>query len=117
MDGGGGPALELAGTFTCYAYCPCVQCCGEWSGLNLTASVTTPEEGRTIAADPSILPMGTVLYIDGHRYVVEDTGSGITGYKLDLYMESHEAALLFGVQEVQVWIETPERPHRSRGYL
>jgi len=40
----------------------------------------------TIAADPKILPMGSILYIPGYGYaVVADTGSAIKGRKIDLY--------------------------------
>lgn len=51
--------LELIGTFTATAYCPCVKCCGIWSEdhpsrgedyVQKTHAGTIPEEGRTIAA-------------------------------------------------------------------
>ena len=43
----------------------------------------------TIAADTSIFPIGTILFIPGYGYgVVADTGSAIKGYKLDLYYNS-----------------------------
>jgi 3D (Asp-Asp-Asp) domain-containing protein len=43
----------------------------------------------TIAADISIFPLGTILYIPGYGYgVVADTGSAIKGYKIDLYYET-----------------------------
>lgn len=43
----------------------------------------------TIAADPSIFPIGTLLYIPGYGYgVVADTGSAIKGYKIDLYFDT-----------------------------
>ncbi|MBR1865572.1 MAG: SH3 domain-containing protein, partial [Lachnospiraceae bacterium] len=42
---------ECLGTFTITAYCGCSECSG---GHNVTASGTTPTEGRTIAADTSI---------------------------------------------------------------
>ena len=97
------PELVSLGTFTVYSYCPCAYCCGQWSG-GPTASGTMPEEGRTIAADWGVLPAGTEIYLDGIGWrTVEDTGSGITGDKLDLYMGSHEAALEFGVREIEVW--------------
>ena len=99
------PELISMGTFTCYAYCSCPRCCGQWSG-GPTKSATMPEEGRTVAADWSILPSGTEVYIDGVGWrTVEDTGSGITGDKLDIYMESHESALAWGAREMEVFIK------------
>lgn len=99
------PELESLGTYTLYAYCPCPKCCGQWSG-GLTASGTVPEEGRTVAADWDVLPAGTEIYIEGVGWrVVEDTGAGIDGQALDVYMASHGAALDFGVQEMEVYHE------------
>ncbi len=56
-----------------------------------TATGTTCSEGRTLAADWSIFPAGTTLYLpndplggDGY-YTVEDRGSGVTGNHLDLF--------------------------------
>ena len=89
------PELESLGTYTLYAYCPCPKCCGQWSG-GLTASGTV--------ADWDVLPAGTELYIEGVGWrVVEDTGAGIDGQALDIYMDSHEDALRFGVQTAEVW--------------
>jgi 3D (Asp-Asp-Asp) domain-containing protein len=43
----------------------------------------------TIAADPKLFPIGTVLYIPGYGYgVVADTGSRIKGRRIDLYFPS-----------------------------
>lgn len=40
----------------------------------------------TIAADPKVLPLGSILYVPGYGYaVVADTGSAIKGHKVDLY--------------------------------
>lgn len=40
----------------------------------------------TIAADPKVLPMGSILYVPDYGYaVVADTGSAIKGRKIDLY--------------------------------
>jgi 3D (Asp-Asp-Asp) domain-containing protein len=45
----------------------------------------------TIAADPKVFPIGTVLYIPGYGYgVVADTGSAIKGRKIDLYFETRQ---------------------------
>lgn len=98
------PDLVSIGTFTVYAYCPCEKCCGQWSG-GPTASGVMPEEGRTVAADWDVLPAGTEIYIEGvGRRTVEDTGSGITGNTLDLYMDRHQEALEWGVQEIEVFV-------------
>jgi 3D (Asp-Asp-Asp) domain-containing protein len=56
-----------------------------------TATGTTCSEGRTCAADWSVFPAGTTLYLpndplggDGY-YTVEDRGSGVRGSHLDLF--------------------------------
>lgn len=106
--------LELIGTFTATAYCPCVKCCGIWSAehpsrdadyVQRTSSGTIPEEGRTIAADWSVLPEGSEVIIDGHTYIVEDRGGAVKGNSIDIFFESHEAAVEFGVQEVELYRE------------
>ncbi|MBR3462583.1 MAG: hypothetical protein IKH20_07900 [Clostridiales bacterium] len=61
-----------------------------------TATGTTCVEGQTCAADWSIYPAGTVIYIandplggDGY-YTVEDKGGGVKGYHIDIYAEDGE---------------------------
>jgi 3D (Asp-Asp-Asp) domain-containing protein len=45
----------------------------------------------TIAADPSVFPLGTVLFIPGYGYgVVADTGGAIKGNRIDLYFETKD---------------------------
>lgn len=104
--------LDFIGTFKSTAYCPCVECCGIWSAdhpdrgddyVQRTKSGTIPEEGRTIAADWSVLPEGSEVIICGHPYVVEDTGGAIKGNRIDIYFETHEEALEYGVQDVDLY--------------
>lgn len=103
-----GPELVSLGVFRIYAYCPCERCCGQWSG-GPTASGVMPEEGRTVAADWDVLPVGTEVYIEGVGWrTVEDTGSGITGHTLDLYMDSHQDALEWGIKEIEVFTTAPK---------
>lgn len=92
------------GEFKLTAYCACSTCCGQWAG-SPTASGTTPRANHTIAVDTSVIPFGTEVVINGETYVAEDTGSAINGYKIDVYMTSHEAALKFGVQYAEVFVE------------
>lgn len=91
-------------TFTVTAYCPCKKCCGAYAN-GYTATGAKATQGVTVAADPAVLPMGTEIQIDGHTYTVQDTGGAIKGNRLDLYFDSHEDALQWGVQEKMVqWV-------------
>lgn len=93
------PQRKYLGTYTIYAYCPCVKCCGKTNGI--TASGTVATEGRTVA---STLPFGTKLYIDGiGERIVEDRGGGIGTGKIDIFMSDHETALKFGVRKLDVY--------------
>ena len=73
--------------------------------MQRTSSGTVPEEGRTIAADWDVLPEGSEVILNGHTYIVEDTGSALKGNAIDIFFESHEAAAAFGVQEVELYRE------------
>lgn len=91
------------GVFKLTAYCACEKCCGEYAD-GITATGTTATEGRTIAVDPTIIPYGTRVIINGHEYVAEDCGGGIKGDRIDVFFASHEDALLFGVGEAEVFV-------------
>lgn len=92
------------GEFVITYYCPESCCCGEYAD-GITASGTQATAGRTIAADPDVLPMGSVVIIDGHTYTVEDVGGAIKGKRIDIFMDSHEEALQAGVRTVEVFEE------------
>ncbi|WP_461883784.1 NlpC/P60 family protein [Fusicatenibacter sp.] len=88
------------GKFKMTAYCNCEICCGRWAG-GPTASGKMPVQGRTVAT--GVLPFGTRLKIGGQSFVVEDRG---TPYgHIDIYMDSHEEALNFGVRYLDVYRE------------
>lgn len=106
--------IEL-GEFKTTAYCTCVKCCGIWSQdhpsrvgtdyVQKTASGTIPTAGRTVAVDTDVIPFGTVLIIDGHEYVAEDTGGAVNGNVIDIYFDSHESACEYGVQYKTIYIK------------
>lgn len=104
MDG-----LIYLGQFKCYAYCPCKKCCGKSPGspsYGITATGTTATHGRTIAVDPRQIPLGSDVYIDGYGwFVAEDTGGGINGNKIDMFYDSHQAAIEHGVKTVSVYVK------------
>ena len=88
------------GVFHITHYCPCMECCGKTDGI--TASGTKAKEGRTIAVDPDIIPLGTEVEINGHTYIAEDIGGAIDGNRIDVYVESHERAWELGVYDAEV---------------
>lgn len=60
----------------------------------------------TIAADPKVFPLGTILFIPGYGFgVVADTGSAIKGYKLDLYFQTKAQVYReWGKRKVHVYV-------------
>ena len=80
-------------------FCNCARCCGRWAG-SPTASGAWPEEGRTVAVDPSVIPLGSEVLINGHVYIAEDTG--VSGYWVDIFCESHSEALQRGMYTTEV---------------
>ncbi len=60
----------------------------------------------TIAADPAVFPIGTVLWIPGYGYgVVADTGSAIKGNRLDLFYNTvDEVYKKWGKKNIDVYI-------------
>ena len=100
------PATEepvSLGEFKIYHYCACKACCGKTNGITATGTVATA--GRTIAVDPEVIPLGSVVVIDGHEYIAEDTGGAIKGKKIDMFCESHEEALQRGVITKEVFLK------------
>ena len=96
--------LENLGQFKLTAYCACKQCCGKTDGITKSGTIAT--EGRTIAVDASIIPLGTTVIIGGHEYIAEDIGGAIKGNRIDVFFDSHETALNFGVQYDNVYVES-----------
>ena len=84
---------KLIGNFKITAYCI----------HGRTASGTTTTANRTIAADPSVLPYGTEVVINGKTYVVEDTGGAIKNNRIDIYMSTYDEAIQWGVKNVDVY--------------
>lgn len=96
------PALTYLGAWTATAYCACPICCGEYSS-GYTASGTLATAGRTVACNA--LPMGSRVLINGQEFIVEDTGWTPYGDAwVDIYFDSHDDALAFGVQTVDVYL-------------
>lgn len=104
----GGERPELLGTYTVTAYCSCEKCCGKRDrpdGKIIGAAGVELTPGISVA---SPLPFGTELMINGHKYIVQDRTAGwivdrYDGRIIDIYFASHEAALEWGKQQMEVY--------------
>ena len=95
------------------AYDLSYESCGKYPGdpyYGVTASGMMAAVG-VVAVDPSVIPMGTRLYIastdhtpDYGYAIAGDTGGAIIGNKVDLFMNTREEALSFGRRNVIVYI-------------
>lgn len=92
------------GQFTVTAYALTAQSTGKSPGMpgfGITASGSRASVGRTVAVDPDVIPIGSLIYIDlpgiGWR-LAEDTGGAIKGNHIDLLLPSDATAIKFGVK-------------------
>lgn len=81
--------LKPLGTFKITHYCPCSICCGPWAN-GITASGVTATTNHTIAVDPSQIPYGSKVVINGQVYVAEDCGGAIKQNCIDIYVATHQ---------------------------
>ena len=101
-------SYKQSATFIVTHYCGCSKCCGTYSSGSESeawgAAGTHLEPFVSVAVDPSVIPLGTVLYdAEGRLYRAEDTGSAIEGNRIDLFVGDHEEALKMGVSEIKLW--------------
>lgn len=86
--------------FRVTGYCSCSKCCGKFSS-GYTSSGTKATSDRTIATSTQF-DFGTKLLINGKEYTVEDRGGAITGNKIDIYFDTHNEAIAWGVKYLPV---------------
>ena len=76
-----------------------------YTGGGRTAMGTSARVGE-IAVDPSVIPLGTNVYIEGvGARRAEDTGGNIKGNTIDIYMNSESECLNWGVRYVTIYIQ------------
>ncbi|ULT57036.1 LysM peptidoglycan-binding domain-containing protein [Neobacillus drentensis] len=80
----------------------CEGCSGTTAtGINLK---TNPNE-KVIAVDPSVIPLGSKVYVEGYgEAVAGDTGGAIKGNRIDIFIPSEHDAINFGVKQIKVTI-------------
>lgn len=73
-----------------------------YENTSVMANGQEPFEGA-VACD--FLPLGTVIYLDGMRYVVLDRiGSGSYDH-VDIFVNDYDAAIEFGVRYMELEVE------------
>lgn len=101
--------------FTATAYDLSYQSCGKYPSnpmYGITFSGSKAVRGRTIAVDPEVIPIGSVVYIEFPRefsylnglYTAEDTGNKVKGKVVDIFLgkSALEEAKKFGRMKVYV---------------
>lgn len=80
-----------------------------YSGHSNTATGRRPVRNvggiSTIAVDPSVIPLGSKVYVDGYGYAIAaDTGGAIKGNIIDLYLNSQSECVSWGRRPVNLLI-------------
>ena len=58
-----------------------------------------------VAVDPSVIPLGSMVFIQGYGYAIaDDIGGSVTGRVIDVGVDSQEQAYQWGNREVQVYV-------------
>jgi 3D (Asp-Asp-Asp) domain-containing protein len=88
------------------AYAPGAHDNDQWGSKTFLGTTIRP---GVIAVDPSVIPLGSRVYIqypDGHgEYAVaEDTGGAIKGNRIDIAKTTVGKAQDFGIQHVKVYV-------------
>lgn len=94
---------------TVTAYSPDERSCGKWAdGRTATNHSVWTNGMRLVAADPTILPYGSLLsipgYAQGDTVPVLDCGGAIKGARLDLLFATHAEARRWGVKKLKVTV-------------
>ncbi|WP_313990594.1 3D domain-containing protein [uncultured Selenomonas sp.] len=93
------PRYRAAYTMNASAYLP-----SDGGGSGITATGIRARRG-VVAVDPSVIPLGSRLYIPGYgEAIAADTGGAIVGHTIDLCMESYDEAIQFGRRSVEVYV-------------
>lgn len=76
------------------------------SGVTATGyNLNQNPNAKIIAVDPSVIPLGSKVYVEGYGYATAaDTGGAIKGNKIDVYVPTYNEAMNWGNRTVNVTI-------------
>ncbi|MBM7693416.1 3D (Asp-Asp-Asp) domain-containing protein/LysM repeat protein [Peribacillus deserti] len=95
------PAKVLTVNATAYT-ADCEGC----SGITATGvNIKENPNAKVIAVDPSVIPLGSKVYVEGYGYATaEDTGGAIKGNRIDVFIPNEQNALNWGTKTVKVTV-------------
>lgn len=94
---------QYLGEFKITFYDADKACTGSNKGITKTGAHVTKD--LTIAVDPRIISLGSYIYIEGIGIrKAQDTGNGIIGQAIDVYVPTHKEAKQRGVTTARVYI-------------
>jgi 3D (Asp-Asp-Asp) domain-containing protein len=96
-------------TMTVTAYSPDAKSCGDSAdGITATLHHVSTNDFHLVAADPTLLPYGSMLsipgYADGKIVPVLDCGGAIKGHHIDLLFPTDAEACEWGVKKLRVTV-------------
>lgn len=95
------PSAAVIFTITAYSVC-CGPTCDTLPGARTKAG-TLPVVGFTAAADPRVLPLGSIVEIEGLGVrQVHDVGGAVRGRHVDVFVSSCREARQWGRRSVRV---------------
>lgn len=97
--------LAYMGNFRYTYYCDerYEHICGY--GIGKTASGKPTEVDWTVAADTSVLPMGSIIYVEGIGFrEVMDRGGGVKGNHIDILLTTHNECFSQSLTGGGVWV-------------
>ena len=104
--------IAYLGEFTYTYYCDergKPHICG--SGQGITATGAPTEVGTTIAVDPTQIPLGSMVYVEGVGLrIAQDTGGAVKGAKIDILLPTHDECFEQTLTRGGVWIVSKKTP-------
>ncbi|HKX17888.1 MAG TPA: 3D domain-containing protein [bacterium] len=74
-------------------------------GIGPRTAIGLLAQRGVVAVDPSVIPLGSHLFIEGYGYAIAgDTGGAIQGMRIDLCFNTYDDAINFGRRTVKVYI-------------
>ncbi|MGL5972498.1 MAG: 3D domain-containing protein [Oscillospiraceae bacterium] len=97
------PKVNVIGNFRITVYTPQSDN-GKWGYQ--TATGVTSRHLSTIAVDKDVVPLGSIIYINGLELTAVDTGSAVKGNVIDIFYDGSD-------NDAKAWIRTFGTSHNA----